>query len=58
MAKKKKISARTPKREAKIIASLRKNGWFAEIERRSAELDAVTAQTVPWEVVKERAWPR
>lgn len=26
--------------------------WRVEIERRVAELDAGTAQTVPWEVVK------
>ena len=28
--------------------------WRVEVERRLAELDAGTAKTVPWEVVKAR----
>ena len=28
--------------------------WRAEIERRVAELDAGTVETVPWEVVKAK----
>jgi len=28
--------------------------WRVEIERRVAELDSGTAQTVPWEVVKAK----
>ena len=27
--------------------------WVAEIERRVAELDAGTVETVPWEVVRD-----
>ena len=32
--------------------------WRAEIERRSAELDAGTAATVPWTEVREEAFRR
>ena len=28
--------------------------WRAEIERRAAELDAGTVQSIPWEVVRQR----
>jgi putative addiction module component (TIGR02574 family) len=27
--------------------------WIAEIERRVAELDAGTVETIPWEVVRD-----
>jgi putative addiction module component (TIGR02574 family) len=30
------------------------DAWRAEIERRVAELDAGTVETVPWEVVKAK----
>lgn len=30
------------------------DAWRVEIERRVAELDAGTAETVPWEVVKAK----
>lgn len=30
------------------------DSWRAEIERRVAELDAGTVETVPWEVVKAK----
>ena len=30
------------------------DAWRAEIERRVAELDAGTVETVPWEVVKTK----
>ena len=30
------------------------DAWRAEIERRVAELDAGTVETVPWEVIKAR----
>lgn len=32
--------------------------WRAEIERRVAELDAGTAETVPWEIVKAELFRR
>jgi putative addiction module component (TIGR02574 family) len=32
--------------------------WMAEIQRRSDELDAGTATTVPWEVVQSEALAR
>lgn len=32
--------------------------WRAEIERRVAELDAGTVETVPWEVVKAKLLQR
>ena len=32
--------------------------WRVEIERRLAELDAGTAETVPWEVVKAELFRR
>ena len=28
--------------------------WYREIERRALELDAGTAETVPWEIVRAR----
>lgn len=28
--------------------------WLVEIERRVAELDAATVETIPWETVKSR----
>jgi putative addiction module component (TIGR02574 family) len=28
--------------------------WMAEIERRIAELDAGTTETIPWDVVRDR----
>jgi putative addiction module component (TIGR02574 family) len=37
--------------ESEIDADVEEE-WRVEIERRVAELDAGTAQTVPWEVVK------
>jgi putative addiction module component (TIGR02574 family) len=30
------------------------DGWMREIERRSAEIDAGTAELVPWEEVRRR----
>ena len=30
-------------------------GWRAEIARRSAEIDADTAKSVPWEEVRDRS---
>jgi putative addiction module component (TIGR02574 family) len=32
--------------------------WIAEIRRRSAELSAGTAKTIPWEVVRREALVR
>ena len=32
--------------------------WLAEIERRSAELDAGTVTTIPWEQVRDEAFRR
>jgi len=32
--------------------------WMAEIQRRSAELAAGTAKTIPWEVVQSEALAR
>jgi putative addiction module component (TIGR02574 family) len=32
--------------------------WAAEIERRVAELDAGTVQTIPWEEVRQRLLDR
>jgi putative addiction module component (TIGR02574 family) len=32
--------------------------WMAEIQRRSAELAAGTAKTIPWEVVRSKALAR
>ncbi|HYH66228.1 MAG TPA: addiction module protein [Urbifossiella sp.] len=32
--------------------------WEAEIARRSAEIDAGTAELIPWEVVRDRARER
>ena len=32
--------------------------WLAEIQRRSAEVDAGTAQMTPWPVVRERVRQR
>jgi len=34
------------------------DAWLVEIQRRSAELDAGTAQTIPWLEVKERVRQR
>jgi hypothetical protein len=32
--------------------------YFAEIRRRSAEIDAGSVESSPWSVVRERAWRR
>lgn len=34
------------------------DAYLAEIRRRSAEIDAGTAELTPWSVVRERAWRR
>lgn len=34
------------------------NDWASEIERRVAELDAGTAQTVPWSQIRDEALAR
>jgi putative addiction module component (TIGR02574 family) len=30
------------------------DAWYREIERRTSELDAGTAETFPWEIVRAR----
>ncbi|MGH6931276.1 MAG: addiction module protein [Dongiaceae bacterium] len=32
--------------------------WMAEIERRIVELDAGMAETIPWDVVRDRLYRR
>ncbi len=34
------------------------DAWLAEIDRRSAELDAGAVQTIPWSEVRRQAWQR
>lgn len=34
------------------------NEWMAEIQRRSAEIDAGTAETISWEQVRDEAMHR
>ena len=34
------------------------DAWLAEIDRRSAELDAGAVQTIPWSEVQRQAWQR
>jgi putative addiction module component (TIGR02574 family) len=34
------------------------DAWLAEIDRRSAELEAGAVQTIPWSQVRRQAWQR
>lgn len=34
------------------------DAWRVEIERRMAELDAGSVQTIPWEELRARLYPR
>lgn len=34
------------------------DAWLAEIDRRSADLDAGAVQTIPWSEVRRKAWQR